>query len=186
MRKQLKRALGFGLALTAAGAATANDLYMDLSSDTFQIRTDFTHASNGVNFSVAALLTEDQGQVFSGGMATFGKVGNSTALSGGVGGKLYYGDTNNDNITALGLGGTLNFAIPGASGLNLVTDLYYAPSITVNDGFDNLSDLNLRLSWEAFENGAIYGGIRRFQAEYKNGDRHKFENGLMVGIKIEF
>ncbi|WP_370979895.1 YfaZ family outer membrane protein [Agaribacterium sp. ZY112] len=181
-----KHALILCSGLVAASQAAANDLYIDLSNDTFHARFDATHASNNIRYSAETLITEDQGYVVDAGMWTYGDIGSNKAIQGGLGGKIYYGDTDNDAITALALGGTINIAIPGVDGLSISSDLFFAPSITVNNDFKNLSDFNLRVNWALFENAAIYGGLRQLEADYKHSGSHEFDEGLHAGIKMSF
>ena len=183
-----KHLLSVSAGLLLAGQAFANDVYIDLNPDTFQARFDATHASNGVRYSTALTLTDDKGQLINAGLWTHGQLGNSTNVKGGLGGKIYLADTRSDSLAALALGGTIDFAIPNVEGLSIVTDLFYAPSMTISSDFKNLSDLTVRVVWDLFENGSLYAGVRSLQADYDDDSNytHKFDNGMHAGMKITF
>ncbi len=170
----------------AASQAQANDLYLDLNPDTFHARVDATHATNGIIYSGAVLFTDDKGQMLTGGLWTQGQIGSNENLTGGLGGKIYAVSPDGDNYWALGLGGNIAFGFAEVPGLILRASVYYAPAITVSGDYDNLTDVNVEVGYELFENGELYGGIRQLQSDYENGDTYKFDNGLHAGIRITF
>lgn len=178
----------YGLAVLGLSplSINANELYLDLNTDTFHVRGDATHASNGIEYSAELVSTNDNGHVIAFSMWNQGQVGKNSNLFGGLGAKLYGADIQVDQVLALGLGGNLKFNIPAVSGLSVTTELFYAPSITVTESYENFRDLNLRLHYELFENGAIYVGLRSLQAKQENGANYTVDDGLHAGINLTF
>lgn len=175
-----------GALILASSSTFANKLSADLNFDTFHIKADATHASNNVIYSGELFLTDDQGKVAALSMRTEGQVGSNPNLSGGLGGKIYALDDEFDSYAALSIGGHLSYTVPELKGFIFTGELYYAPSVVVSGDADSVSDFNLRVTYELFENASVYGGARHFEAEYDNGGEHEFDTGPHAGIQIDF
>lgn len=174
------------LCCCASAPVFANKLSADLNPDAFGIKADALHASNGILYSAELLLTDDSGEMAAISMRTNGQVGNNKSLSGGLGGKTYVLDDEEDTYFALSLGGHLKYVLPEHDKLIFSGALYYAPSITITDEVESVIDLNLRASYQLFENAAVYGGVRHLVSENENDREHEFDSGLHAGIEIDF
>jgi len=185
MTKHMKKYLALAAFTLTSTTALANDLYLDVSNDTFHGRIDATNSSSGVNYLAEALLNDEDGSVFNLGVMKTGRLNNQNVI-GGLGVKFMYLDTDADNYLALSLGGSLSFAFPNLPDTRLVTELFYAPSVTTTDDLDNVVDFNLRLEYQLFENGNIYGGVRLLQVENEFDVEHEIDDGFFIGIKLSY
>ena len=186
MSKHIKKYLALAAFSLTSTTALANDLYLDISNDTFHGRIDATNSSVGVNYLAEALVNDDDdSSAFNLGIMKTGRLNNQNIV-GGLGAKFMYLDTDADNNFALALGGMLSFAFPSLPDTRLVTELFYAPSVTTTDDLDNVVDFNLRLEYQLFENGNIYGGVRLLQVENEFNTEFEIDDGFFVGIKLSF
>ena len=167
-------------------AASANELFLDLNSDAAQARFDATHHSR-FDYSLALLISDEDdfdSTVLSAGMWTKGKALVEDALEGGLGFKLYHIDTDYEDVQALSLGGNLSFDIKQVEGLRIDLDLYYAPDILITDDLDNLWDMTLRVHYQLFENGSVYGGFRNLEVGNDGGPDADISDGPIIGIQL--
>lgn len=164
----------------------ANDLYLDINPDAFFARFDGTHSSRGFNLSASALITDDNGEVYSVGLFKTGEVQNNTALQAGLGVKLAYIDGDNDDAQALAIGGSIAYQLPQASQVTVSAEVYYAPAITVTDDLDGFLDFSARVSYQLFENGSIYGGYRVVELDIEDAGEFEIDESLHLGIKLTF
>lgn len=186
MTKHMKKYLALAAFTLTSTTALANDLYLDVSSDAFHGRIDATNSSSGINYLAEALINDDEdASVFNLGIMKTGRLNNQNVI-GGLGVKFMYLDTDADSYLALALGGSLSFGFPAIPDTRLVTELFYAPSVTTTDDLDNVVDFNLRLEYQLFENGNIYGGVRLLQVENEFDVETEIDDGFFVGIKLSF
>ncbi|MDX2368638.1 MAG: hypothetical protein QNK36_09595 [Colwellia sp.] len=64
-----------------------------------------------------------------------------------MGGKAYIISFFDENIQALALGGELNYKIPLNEKFELHGSIYYAPSPTLTDDLDYLTDITITASY---------------------------------------
>ncbi len=174
------------LTLGLSVSTHANNLYMDLSSDSVHLRGDAAHSSTDLLYFASAHITEDKGEAISLGLLKTGQIGNNASLFGGIGAKAYVIDSESDTVFAAALGGQLSYEIKEVEGLSITSEIFYAPSITISDDLDKLVDVQVRAHYALFENGEIYGGLRQYKFEADNGASYSFDKGPFVGIKISF
>lgn len=168
----------------ASTQAVANDLFLDLNQDSIFARFDGTHARNGLNLTASALFNDENGDVLSLGLFTNGQLNRNSSFNAGLGAKLMYLNLDGgDDVQALAVGGSLFYTLPRSSDVKIGAELYYAPSITVTDDLDGVLDLNIRLSYQAFDNGAIYAGFRLVELDFDGGE-FELEEGLHLGFKL--
>lgn len=178
MRKTL-----FTLMLSTCGAAQANDIYLDINPDTAHGRFDAVHSTRNLHLSAAAMITNDNGSLLSLGAWTHSDFSPNHNLRGGLGGKLYAVDPNGDDFFALAPGGRLIFDIAPVAGLSVATEVFYAPSMLISEDLDSFVDFSVRVSYELFENAAVYAGARTLHAK-RDGFDSDMDEGLHAGIKL--
>lgn len=166
--------------------ATANDLFLDVNPDAFFARFDGTHSSNGFNLSASALITDENGDLYSLGLFKSGTVQNNSNLQAALGLKISFIDGENDNAQALSLGGSIGYKLPQAPQVTVSAEVYYAPSITISDDLDGLLDFTAKVSYQLFENGSIYGGYRLVEIDVEDARDFEIDENLFFGIQLTF
>lgn len=178
--------------LTAAtNTAQARSLDVDLNNDVLHARYNINSEKAQVGLAGDVMFTDDSGEAFYFTAQTQGQLANNENVNGGFGGRAYYiSPDKGDNLTALALGGYLDFVIPQAPEVTISGELFYAPSMTVSDDWENITHLELKVSYQLFENAAVYAGFRQFEADYDapatlDGDV-EFDDGVNFGFTLQF
>lgn len=180
--KSFAKSMTLIAAIAFASDSIGNELGIDVNSEAFKVQFDSRYASNDLNFTLSALVTEDNGEVAGVGLYNSGLLDNGIAFVG-LGGKLYHVGSESNSFQALGLGGFVEVGLGNIKGLTAGVEAYYAPSITATKDADNFIDITLKVTYELFEGGSIYAGIRQVEAEY-NGQDDTFNDDLHIGIQF--
>ena len=177
-----------GTSLLANGAL-ASSLEADIHADAIKAKYNFSSDRASMGVSVAALITDDNGEAFSLDIRSQGLLNKTqdANIRGGFGVRGYHvaPEPADDSFQALALGGFVDVAIPSIPDITFGVDLYYAPSIMVTDDLDSLYELNLRVSYQLFENAKVYAGLRDFEASVGDYD-FDIDDNLHVGFKLDF
>lgn len=163
----------------------ATSLAIDVSNDAFSVEMGSKNFSQGNEF-VAAMLHADDLHLYSLKGLVTGVLEQSKNLEVALGGKAYLINFFNENIQGLALGGELNYKIPMNEKFELHGSVYYAPSPTLSDDLDYLTDLTITASYQLLNNGAVYINYRNIQANHESGADLKMDNGFNVGIEFSF
>jgi hypothetical protein len=155
-------------------SAKAQANFLDTKSE-LQLGAGYTYREGGLH--IANLDFHAQGRT---------AVGNLPATAG-LGVRALGWDADNLDGGAVGLGGFGILNIPDVPGLSLAGSLHYAPSILSFGDSDDLTSLELRVSYRVIRNAEVFGGYRYLNTDLDgtNGDV-ELDEGLMAGIKIFF
>lgn len=185
MKKFIQTNAFIMLSALSTSALTAS-FDVDINNDTLRGEYHLSDPQADLGLSGAILLTDDNGEVFAVTAHTQGALANQEAIRGGFGGRLYHGSPDQgDSFQALGIGGFVEVTIPELQDLIVGLEFIYAPSITITDDLDNLTELNLRVSYQLFENAAAYVGIRHLEVEQDDVDFEITEDAH-IGFTIQF
>ncbi len=182
MNNNFKKYAAIATLLVASSSALANDLYIDLNDDAVHGRLD---VNRGLDYIFEGVGTEDDGSVFSVGLMKKGPLSNRN-MQAGLGAKIMYIDTPAENYHALALGGNFIYQLPRSPKARVTTEVFYAPSITSKNGLENAVDATLRLEYQLFDNGTLYGGLRMLQAKNELDVESDIDNGFHLGFKLSF
>ncbi|MBL4900240.1 MAG: hypothetical protein JKX76_11485, partial [Colwellia sp.] len=160
--KKITLSIASLLAITTLNSQ-ATDLAIDIGSDAFSIEVGSKTFSQDNEFAVAMLHADDLHLYSFKGLVT-GALEQNNNLEVALGGKAYVINFFDENIQGLALGGELNYKIPMNEKLELHASMYYAPSPTLTDDLDYLTDLTITASYKILHNGAIYINYRNIQA----------------------
>lgn len=174
------------MSLLFALEAHSNQLLLDVSNQSFNIRGDATHASDGIIYSGSLLLTDDDEQLVSLGLWTNGQVAQTENLFGGLGAKVYAANSEDETFFALSIGGHIEYLFSSFPDLSLISEFYYAPEVTVSDDFDYLNDFTFRINYKMFDNASVFTGLRRIALKHESDDVLKLDNRIHAGINITF
>ena len=183
-RTILKTSIAAAAICLASAKSHATSIFLDLNNDAFKAKIDTRDADNTINFSVAALITEDDGELFTGTAYTYGNLEALPEATGGLGARLYHANVPGDNFQSLGLGGFLEFGVQQVPGLSLGVELFYSPSITISDDYDSLTDISVYADYQAFENASIYLGFRDINVDYGSTDGD-INDGVYLGLHLD-
>ncbi|MFL0811056.1 MAG: YfaZ family protein [Agarilytica sp.] len=187
-----KHLRNLSLAILAAASQTqAGTLDADLNNETLHARYNINSDKAQVGLSLDGMFTDDKGEALYFTAKTQGKLGNSQNIRGGFGGRAYWlSPDQGDDLQAFALGGYVSVVVPQAPDLTIGAELFYAPSITVSDDWENVKHLELRVSYQLFENAAVYMGIRQFELEYDApafvDDDVEVDDGVHFGFSLQF
>ncbi|MFT5082119.1 MAG: hypothetical protein ACI9Y1_000141 [Lentisphaeria bacterium] len=165
--------------------ANAASLDADLNNDTLKAKYNFSHKKADLGISAGAMLTDDNGEVYSFDLKTQGQLKNTpdANIRGGFGVRAYHASPKpGDSFQSLGLGGFVELALPN---LTLGAELYYAPSVTTSNDIDAVWDIAFRVSYQLFENAAAYVGLRDFEVDVNDQD-FNFDEGPHIGFSLQF
>ncbi len=175
------------LALTTFSASAISGSFdVDINNDSLRGEYHISDPEADLGLSAALLLTDDNGEVFSVTARTQGMLAKQANIRGGFGGRLYHGDPDRgDSFQALGIGGFAEFTVPEVPDIKIGLEFVFAPSITISDDLDNLTELNFRVSYQLFENATAYVGIRHLEVEQDDIDFEITEDAHL-GFSIQF
>lgn len=163
----------------------ATNLAIDISNDVFSVEVGSKYFSKNNEFVVAMLHADDIHLYSYKGLVT-GVLEQNENLEAALGGKAYLINFFDENIQGLALGGELNYKIPMNDKFELHGSIYYAPSPTLTDDLDYLTDLTITASYKLLNNGAIYINYRNIQANHESGSDLKIDNGFNIGLNFLF
>jgi len=172
------------LAMTTLNCHATN-LAIDMGKDAFSVEVNSKNVLQGSEFS-AAMLHADDLHLYSLKALVTGVLEQNKNLEAALGGKAYLINYGHENIQGLALGGELNYKIPMNEKFELHGSIYYAPSPTLTDDLDYLTDLTITASYKLLHNGAIYINYRNIQANDESGADLKMDNGFNIGLNFLF
>jgi hypothetical protein len=179
------------LSIAALIAATslnshANNLAIDIGNDAVNLEIASTNLAQNSEFSFAMLYGDNDVHLYSFKGLVTGQLEQNTNLTAALGGKIYLLDYRDENIQGLALGGELHYQLPMNKKIEFDGSIYYAPSPTLTDDLDYLTDLTLTASYNLLKNGAIYVNYRTIKANHESGADFRIDNGFNIGLKFSF
>jgi hypothetical protein len=184
--------LGLSLFLIAmsAGGSTAFAHEIDLSLNADALRLAYaTSAGDGLRIDGGYLGDSDKGNVFHAGLQVVGDAApGSQQLTAGIGGRLAYldGDGSKREGYALGIGGSLRWAVPRYNRFAVSGELYWAPDILSGGDAEEYRDATVRVGYSVTRQAEVYLGARYVSADYKDRPSIKFDTGLHAGFNLRF
>jgi hypothetical protein len=184
--------LGLPLLLFAVSAisATAAAHEIDLSLNEDAVRLSYaTAVGDGLRIDGGYLGDSDEGDVVHAGFQVVGDAAPSNQkLKAGIGGRLAYldGDGSKREGYALGLGGSVRWAVPRYNRFTVSGELYWAPEILSGGDAEEYIDSSVRVGYSVTRQADVYVGARYVSADYENRPSIKFDTGLHVGLNLRF
>lgn len=182
--KKLALSIASLLSLTAVNSHATN-VAIDIGKDVFSVELNSKTVSQDNEFSLAMLHADDLHLYSLKGLVT-GVLEQNKNFEAALGGKAYLINYFSENIQGLALGGELKYKVPMNDKVELHGSIYYAPSPTLTDDLDYLTDLTLTASYQLLHNGVIYLNYRNIQAEHESGASLKMDSGFNLGLKFLF
>ena len=176
--------------LTALAASVAHAHTFDLAINQDAVGLDFTTQipKSELNLGGGLLHHEENGDAYYISAFVADNVNKQSGLLAGLGARYYFIDideTDQDG-TALGLGGFINWDIPGVPNLSLRGDFYYAPDVLSFGEIETYGEASVRVQYRLIEQAWVHGGYRRAKASPEEGRDTNIDEGGFVGILVWF
>jgi len=184
----MNRYLLAGILAFSATTAQAHTLDLNLNNDTVAVDYTTQIQKSEINIGAGLLHHEDRGDVYYGSFFVADNVNKQNGLLAGLGGRAYYidADRSDDNGTAIGLGGFVNWDVPTVTNLSLRSDFYYAPDVLAFDELEGYLDFTARVQYRLIEQAWVYLGYRYAEAKTEAPGKAKLDEGAHVGIMFWF
>ena len=104
-----------------------------------------------------------------------------------VGGRAYYGEAAEYDVSAIGIGGDLLLLPESWGGFGLGAFFYHAPKVVTFQDAENFTEWGLFASFQITPQASVVAGVQNIEAEIENGVGDvEFEDGGFFGIDIRF
>ena len=168
--------------------AYANNLAVDIGKDTFSAEFATSNVSNDTTFTFGAISAKNDHKLYHFKALVTGQLESNNNVTISLGGKVYYADlaSPSDNLSALSLGGDVEYSLPQNSKVKLSVSLYIAPEATISDDFDLLTDATLTASYQVLKNGSVYINYRNLKVSHESGGNVYINDGVNIGLNLTF
>ncbi|HLT64303.1 MAG TPA: YfaZ family outer membrane protein [Pseudohongiella sp.] len=174
--------------LLAVGAVNAHTLDLAINDDA--VGFDFTTQipKSELNLGAGLLHHQDLGDAFYGSLFVADNVNKQSGILAGIGARYYFIDADeiDQDGTALGIGGFMNWDVPGVPNLSLRGDLYYAPDVLSFGEVEKFVDFSGRVQYRLIEQAWVYLGYRRAKVSPEEGNNQNIDEGAMIGVMVWF
>lgn len=177
----------FGLS-SLSSAAVAHELDISVNEDAFRSVFTLTLQDN-LRIEGGVLHNSDSGSVISAGLQVTGDVATAgEKLTGGIGARLAYldGDGSQRDGYALGLGGSVRWALPRYERFALSAEGYWAPEVLSGGDAEEYLDGTVRFGYSVTRQADVYLGARYVRADYDNRPSTHFDTGMNIGFNLRF
>jgi len=191
MFKQYAVLLVSMMMLGAFSSVKADALDLNLNNDSVQLLyiSPFTSSDGigGANLEVGVIYTEADDYLGIIGLDIKGEAGSgSPGLVAGVGLRGYGIGLDNIDISALAIGGLVQYSPPALNRLSVVAQVFYAPEIlTFMDG-KHLQSVEFRIEYKILTQATVYLGYRDIEADLDAGGSVDIDNGGHLGLRFTF
>ncbi|MEE8118446.1 MAG: YfaZ family outer membrane protein [Gammaproteobacteria bacterium] len=167
----------------------ASEFNFDLSSDTVDLSFTPPVSENGLQMDFGLLHNQDEGSVAAAGLHV---VDDATAdgrgFIVGLGGKLFVIDSDRANDTggAIGVGAHFRYVFPSYNRISVGGEAYYAPDILAFADTQEFLRFAVRGEYAVLRQARVFLGYRKVASNFKGTRSFDLDNGLHVGLNIEF
>lgn len=105
----------------------------------------------------------------------------------GLGGRLYYADSDPGSGAALGLGGHFAAKLPRYNRFSLRGRVFFAPKVLAFQDFSQFYEYGLDVDYQVLRRAYIYAGYRQVEAKIsRTGETVPLDTGFLVGLRLGF
>ncbi len=185
-----KGLLTLGLILALASPALAGSLELGLNDDSVQIQINQTLQGDGYGSSegTVRLLYNDPHDTLLGsvGYNVLGELGNVPGLKFGIGGQFYAADAHDRDVLALGLGALVRYLPPAFGGVDVATQVFYAPNIISFADSDRLLESSISLGYQLMPRARVFVGYRSLRVDFDDSKYRSVDSGVVLGARVSF
>jgi len=171
------------------GVGLAGELDINLNDDAARLSYAWPIRDDKLSLDAGLLTHQDRGEMVHFGLHLVDWAsGGSNPLQGGLGGKLFYANTDSifDDELVAGLGGFLRYTIPQYNRFSVSGQAYYAPDVLSFGDSEQFFEVEARVSYNVLREADIYLGARYINIEFEGGADFTLDNGLHAGIQLRF
>ncbi|MEO8331271.1 MAG: YfaZ family outer membrane protein [Gallionella sp.] len=185
----LRRILALTLvAVSTSALADAVDINFRDSSAQFQYRASMGRDTLGrAELHMGYLYTNKNNSFGDLGILVQDEMGkNAPGVTVGVGMKGLIAKSQNNNASALAIGGLVRFAPLSDSRFGITGQLYLSPNIVTFGDADRYIETGVKLDYEVIPQADVYVGYRKIKFNLKSSGDVTLDEGVHVGVKISF
>lgn len=180
------------LGLAAISTANANDFEAALSKETaqFTFRSDSSLIGwGGADLALGLFYNDDSDIIGQASLIQMRQPSEETPLTFGVGVKAYLGylDDPDENLAGFGIGGAVQYTIPGTMPMAVYARGFYTPDITSFSDANEIIDYTLGFQIEILPETTGFVGIRHLEIDTDDdGDYDADDNNIHLGVRLTF
>jgi hypothetical protein len=191
---RLKGLLGALLMCGASGAAQAEIFDLSVGDNSFRAAlygplSRIGGQSEG-QYDVGVIVRpkrEDDLLIVHAGALLTGDTGmRNFELAAGLGVRAVYIGRDRDSGGAVAPGGQLEARFPGYERIGFSIYGYYAPEVLSFGEFDEYYEVGVGVDYQVLKTASVYLGYRNVNVEIEDGPKVTADNGLHVGLRLEF
>ena len=178
----------FLASMTAAISGWADTIDFSLSDASVRVELAGTLPQKQLGYSLSGLHHADNGDLLSIGVHVNDRLKASTGgVSTSVGGKIVGFDTKSGpNGSAIAIGGYVRQNFDQANLVSVRGDVFYAPRVVSFGDADHYLELGLRLEYQLVEQAAVYLGVRKIDAAFKESSDKTLDKSAQLGLILFF
>ena len=183
-----KKKLAFAAALLATTSVQAHTLDLSINQDA--VGLDFTTQipKSELNVGGGLLHHKDNGDAYYASAFVADNVNKQNGILAGIGARYYFinADEIDQDGTALGIGGFINWDIPTVTNLSVRGEVYYAPDVLTFGEIKTYADATVRAQYRLIEQAWVHAGYRRAKVSPEEGRDMNIDEGGFVGVMVWF
>ena len=189
MRKTIRKTaakLLLAMSVGATGVVSANEVELSISDELIDLRftNDFEQNFHGKLGLMHSDVKENNTDINTNYVSyQFYTQDTVDRFDLQLGAKAFWLDVEDDDGFGIALGAGVAFAV--IDKLSLGLDVYYTPDVISSGDIENTLDIDLRLAYQMLENGQLFIGYRRFDADFEKGDVDIYDDAYF-GVKFSF
>lgn len=191
---RLKELLGALLMCAASGAAHAEIFDLSVGDNSFRAAlygplSRIAERSDG-QYDIGVVMRpkrEDDLLIAHVGALLTGDTGmRNFELAAGLGVRGVYIGRDRDSGGAIAPGGQLEARFPGYERVGFSIYGYYGPEVLSFGEFDEYYELGLGVDYQVLKTASLYAGYRNINLKIEDGPKVTADNGLHLGLRLEF
>jgi len=121
------------------------------------------------------------------GLDIYGSLENMLAgVHFGAGAKLYGGETDDEEMLSLALGGLLRMAPTAWQGVGFSASYFYGPQIFSTLDVQRLTEFQASIDYEFIPRSKVFVGYGNLQTNFKEFDKRTIDEGFRLGITLSY
>jgi hypothetical protein len=173
------------------GSVLADSLGVEFNDYSAQIknRIPVGEESNGSVLEIRGLYNNESEDSLVGSLG-FEVYGNFEKMLAGIhfgaGTKVFGGESEDSDLTALALGGGIKLAPPSWAGVYLSTSYFFAPKIFSGLDARRLAEFQATLGYEISPKAHVFLGYGNLRTLFKDLDTRSLDEGFRLGVSLSY
>jgi hypothetical protein len=175
--------------LITSTRALAVGVDLNVNADAARLTVDVPVPSNNLMLDVSWMHHQDNGDAASVAGHLTGSALSGASLDAGVGLRLSWVGRDKgeeEDGTALGIGGFLKYTLPRYDRIAIGGSAYYAPGVLSFGDVDDFYEVSAWAGYSVIPAADVYVGWRTMKADFEDDGRSTLDNGLHIGVRGRF